>query len=219
MATTILTRHTLVVPAWLNIADIHFEHVEHVILSFKRLPVADLCLANGLREGQFIRVGMRGDSFVAVAVAGAEPFIDENANDKLVALALLWVDRHTQGEFTRSHGYAPIRHEFEVAARINLALRIPKDLDFSALNLKLRPGGLPRFNDLALQLLCLKNGINYAQLRSGPVGDITDLLFSWYTLHRRAGGVAHRQLEGVLRREATVQSLHCDFLSKAGGDP
>lgn len=97
MATTILTRHTLVVPAWLNIADIHFEHFEHVILSFKLLPVADLCL------------GMRGDSFVAVA--WAEPFIDENANDKLVALALLWVDQHTQGEFTRSHGYAPIRHE------------------------------------------------------------------------------------------------------------
>lgn len=106
----------------------------------------------------------------------------------------------------------------EVASHINLALPIPKDL-FSALNLKLRPGGLPRFNDLALQLFCLKNGIDYAQLRSGPVGDITDLLFSWYTLHRRARGVAHRQLEAVLRREATVQSLHCDFLSKAGGGP
>ena len=217
MATTILTRHTLVVPTWLNIADIHFEHVEHVILSFKRLPVADLCLANGLREGQFIRVGMVGDYFVAAE--GVEPFIDENANDKLVALALLWVDQHSQGEFTRSWGYAPIRHEFEVASNINLALSVPKGLDFSALNLKLRAGGLPRFNDLALQLLCLKNGIDYVRLRSGPVSDITDLLFSWYTLHRRTGGVPHRQLEGVIRREATVQSLHCDFLSKASSDP
>ena len=200
MATTILNMQTLIVPAWLNIAEIDIDYDIHDIVTFKSLPVSELCLANGLSEEQF-----------SFHLNGVEYFSDQPedrslsdaATERAVALALIWMDRHTQGEYSRLRGYAPLSFEFAVASHINLALEIPDGLDFSTLNLHSRqPGGQPHFNDLAIQLLCLKNGIDYEPLSGWPVSGITDLIFSWYILHRRAGGVTNPFLEGVIQRGA-----------------
>lgn len=69
-----------------------------------------------------------------------------------------------------------------------LSLRIPDDLEFSALELKRDPDGAVSFRWDVIERLCVDSGIDPAIFKDGPEDNVSQLIVAWYREHLARGG-------------------------------
>lgn len=69
-----------------------------------------------------------------------------------------------------------------------ITVRIPDDLEFSALNLARDPDGMVSFDWSPIERICEANGIDVSMFRDAPEDNVGGLITAWYAEHRARGG-------------------------------
>lgn len=85
-----------------------------------------------------------------------------------------------------------------------LLFKIPDDLQFSDLELRLGDDGLVRFNWDAIERLCLTSNINPDFFRFSSPENVGNLISHWYGVHLYNGGAHDPEQERALSYSDTM---------------